>query len=121
MQHLKNPKIDEIARSSRDGEVTLFQVFRFMVAMIGTHMEDISTFTAGMSEHVIFDVDVYGDRYILLKMIRIDRSTSSLSPREFEIVRMVARGHPNKVIAGFLISAPGPCARICAGSSRNSR
>jgi DNA-binding CsgD family transcriptional regulator len=103
MQQLKNPGTDETVTGTRDGETTLFQVFRSMVAMIGTHTDDISTFPAnGVSEHVIFDVDVNGDRYILLKMIQMDRSTLSLSPRELEIVRMVARGHPNKVIAGFL-------------------
>jgi DNA-binding CsgD family transcriptional regulator len=54
------------------------------------------------SEEVIGDVEVNGSRYLLVRLPRSNESPVSLSPREQEIVRMVAQGHPNKVIAAVL-------------------
>jgi DNA-binding CsgD family transcriptional regulator len=54
------------------------------------------------SEQVLFDIDVDGNRYVLIKTVPVERSTLSLSPREREIVRMVALGRQNKVIASVL-------------------
>lgn len=53
-------------------------------------------------EEVILDVDVDGARYLVLRLPQANRVRSVLSPREHEIVRMVSRGHPNKVIADVL-------------------
>ena len=53
-------------------------------------------------EEVLIDLDVDGYRYLLLRMPQIGRCRIRLSPREQEIVRMVAKGHPNKVIADVL-------------------
>jgi DNA-binding CsgD family transcriptional regulator len=47
---------------------------------------------ASPSEEVLVDMEVDGCRYLLIR----------ISPREHEIVRMVAKGHPNKVIADVL-------------------
>jgi DNA-binding CsgD family transcriptional regulator len=52
------------------------------------------------SEEVLVDTEVGGSRYLLVRMA--NRSRIQLSPREQEIVRMVAKGHPNKVIADVL-------------------
>jgi DNA-binding CsgD family transcriptional regulator len=52
------------------------------------------------SEEVLIDTEVNGSRYLLLRMP--NRGRIQLSPREQEIVRMVAKGHPNKVIADVL-------------------
>jgi len=54
------------------------------------------------SEEVLVDTEVDGSRYLLLRMPRPNRNRIQLSPREQEIVRMVAKGHPNKVIADVL-------------------
>ena len=54
------------------------------------------------SEEVLVDTEVDGSRYLLVRMPRSNRSRVQLSPREQEIVRMVAKGHPNKVIADVL-------------------
>ena len=43
-----------------------------------------------------------GSRYLLLRIPKPNRVRIQLSPREQEIVRMVAKGHPNKVIADVL-------------------
>ena len=54
------------------------------------------------AEQVLFDIDVDGSRYMLIRSVPVERCTLSLSPREREIVRMVAQGRPNKVIAAVL-------------------
>ena len=53
-------------------------------------------------EQVLLDAHVDGYRYLLLRMPKPRSSPVQLSPREQEIVRMVAKGHPNKVIADVL-------------------
>jgi DNA-binding CsgD family transcriptional regulator len=54
------------------------------------------------TEEILFDVDVDGARYLLVRLPVPDRPQVQLSPREQEIVRMVAQGHPNKIIADVL-------------------
>lgn len=54
------------------------------------------------TEQVISDVEVDGFRYLLVRLPRSNQASVTLSPREQEIVRMVAQGHPNKVIAAVL-------------------
>lgn len=54
------------------------------------------------SEEVLVDTEVDGYRYLLVRMPLPDHGPVRLSPRELEIVRMVAKGHPNKVIADVL-------------------
>jgi DNA-binding CsgD family transcriptional regulator len=54
------------------------------------------------SEEVLVDAEVDGSRYLLVRMPKPSSSRIRLSPREQEIVRMVAKGHPNKVIADVL-------------------
>jgi len=67
----------------------------------------------GAGEQVVFDVDVDGSRYILIKTVSLERKVHALSPREREIVRMVALGHQNKVIAAVLnISSWTVCTHV---------
>ena len=54
------------------------------------------------SEEIVFDTEVGGVRYLLVRLPKVTRGAAVLSPREQEIVRMVAKGHPNKAIAGVL-------------------
>jgi two-component system nitrate/nitrite response regulator NarL len=54
------------------------------------------------TEEVLVDTEVDGFRYLLVRMPNPGRNRVQLSPREQEIVRMVAKGHPNKVIADVL-------------------
>ena len=56
----------------------------------------------GTTEEILIDTEVNGSRYLLVRMPKLNRSRVQLSPREQEIVRMVAKGHPNKVIADVL-------------------
>jgi DNA-binding CsgD family transcriptional regulator len=54
------------------------------------------------SECVLMDQDIGGRRYLLVRLPAAARNAYCLSPRELEIVRLVAEGHPNKVIAAVL-------------------
>jgi DNA-binding CsgD family transcriptional regulator len=53
-------------------------------------------------EDVLVDTELDGCRYLLVRLPKATHARVALSPREKEIVRMVAQGHPNKVIAGVL-------------------
>jgi DNA-binding CsgD family transcriptional regulator len=68
---------------------------------------------AGVNEHVVADIDLDGARYLLIRMPAVEPMRAMLSPREFEIVRMVAQGYQNKIIAGILnISTWTVCAHV---------
>jgi len=65
------------------------------------------------AEEVLLDTEIDGFRYLLLRMPRPAQGRIRLSPREQEIVRMVAKGHPNKVIGDVLnISAWTVCTHL---------
>jgi DNA-binding CsgD family transcriptional regulator len=53
-------------------------------------------------EEIVIDTEVDGARYLLVRLPEPTRVPISLSPREQEIVQMVAKGYPNKTIAGVL-------------------
>jgi DNA-binding CsgD family transcriptional regulator len=80
---------------------------------------------ASTCEEVLVDVDVDGARYLLVRMPLVPGARAQLSPREQEIVRMVAQGHSNKIIADVLgISSWTVCThlrRIFAKLSVGSR
>ena len=54
------------------------------------------------AERVIFDTEVDGVRCLLIRSPSTATPRISLSPREQEIARMVAKGFPNKTIASVL-------------------
>jgi DNA-binding CsgD family transcriptional regulator len=60
------------------------------------------SFADSSAEEVLVDTEVDGVRYLLVRMRRTGANRIQLSPREQEVVRMVAKGHPNKVIADVL-------------------
>jgi DNA-binding CsgD family transcriptional regulator len=57
---------------------------------------------AGPDRAVLLDVEVDGMRYRLVRSEANVPPPAMLSPREQEICRMVAQGHPNKTIAAVL-------------------
>ena len=59
---------------------------------------------ASGSNEVLLDVNLDGLRITVLRERRSDpeRRRAILSPREYEIARMVAKGYPNKTIASVL-------------------
>jgi two-component system nitrate/nitrite response regulator NarL len=54
------------------------------------------------SEVVLFDCKVDGVRCLLLRELPAEEPSVTFSPREREIARMIAKGLPNKTIAGVL-------------------
>ena len=54
-------------------------------------------------DEIVLDIELDdGYRYLLVRTLKPSRAAVELSPREKEIVRMVAQGHPNKIIADVL-------------------
>jgi DNA-binding CsgD family transcriptional regulator len=53
-------------------------------------------------EEIILDLEVDGARYLLVRLPKPLQVPVQLSPREREIVRLVAQGHSNKIIAAVL-------------------
>ncbi len=72
-----------------------------LIDRIKTHARSESK-ASEVSEEVLVDTEVDGCRYLLIRMPKPEGAGVRLSPREQEIVRMVAKGHPNKVIADVL-------------------
>lgn len=79
----------------------LCQMVRSLLALSRPQPAEINT-AMSSPNRVVVDVEVDGSRYLLIKTLPMDHHGASLSPREREIVRMVALGHPNKVIAAVL-------------------
>jgi DNA-binding CsgD family transcriptional regulator len=73
-------------------------LLRALIGIVGDTPERIDD----CSDQVLMDTDCDGQRYLLIRMPGIERNAAPLSPREIEIVRLVAEGHPNKVIANVL-------------------
>jgi DNA-binding CsgD family transcriptional regulator len=80
------------------------EVVRTLVELIGRvgGVEPLESDRGNPSEEILVDTEIFGSRYLLVRMPMPTSSRIRLSPREQEIVRMVAKGHPNKVIADVL-------------------
>jgi len=85
------------------GHTSLDAMVRTLVELIARTRKEQNDFKGtNFSEEVLVDTEVDGSRYLLVRMPKPNCSRIQLSPREQEIVKMVARGHPNKVIADVL-------------------
>ena len=78
------------------------EMIRALVDLIDKADAEMGLNAASTSEEVLIDREVNGSRYLLVRMPPPKGKPVQLSPREQEIVRMVAKGHPNKVIADVL-------------------
>jgi DNA-binding CsgD family transcriptional regulator len=72
---------------------------RRLVSVIIGEVQASAAGRSGRADLVILDIEVDGVRCLLL---RVPEAQAALSPREFEIARMVAKGYPNKTIASVL-------------------
>lgn len=54
------------------------------------------------NEQVVLDIEVDSSRYLFIRLPKPTQQAVQLSPREQEIVRLVALGHSNKIIADVL-------------------
>jgi DNA-binding NarL/FixJ family response regulator len=99
-----NPTLVTIEAPDESPRSHVDEILRNLVVLIekvSAPTEDDS-FIDNSAEAVLVDTEVDGCRYILLRMSSPNHTRIRLSPREQEIVRMVAKGHPNKVIADVL-------------------
>ena len=93
------------ALSARRVSDTPAELIRKLISQaLALHVEGCTELPDGGSptEEIILDMDVGGSRYLLVRLPKEERLHVQLSPREQEIVRMVARGHSTKIIAGVL-------------------
>ncbi|MBZ5613244.1 MAG: LuxR C-terminal-related transcriptional regulator [Acidobacteriia bacterium] len=106
-----SPALTETAREARSHPVD--EVIRTLVGLLEAGSEVGTIDRSPHREQVLLDAEVGGCRYLLVRLPRSEHSPIRLSPREQEIVRMVANGHPNKVIADVLgISTWTVCAHL---------
>jgi DNA-binding CsgD family transcriptional regulator len=81
----------------------LEKLIRELIGQITKDSEpSLQTSQSRVHEEIIIDTVVDGERYLLIRMSVPTTGFKSLTPREQEIVRMVAKGYPNKTIAGVL-------------------
>jgi DNA-binding CsgD family transcriptional regulator len=73
-----------------------------LVSLLGKQNAALEGRSDLIPEEIILDRTVDAVRYLLIRMPPATPGHAPLSPREHEIVRMVADGHPTKVIAGVL-------------------
>jgi DNA-binding CsgD family transcriptional regulator len=99
-----SPTLVAMERPAEAAENGVNDVIRTLTELIETVSRGRGTIepSGNPAEEVLVDTEVDGARYLLVRMRRLGCSRIQLSPREQEIVRMVAKGHPNKVIADVL-------------------
>jgi DNA-binding CsgD family transcriptional regulator len=78
------------------------QLIRQLVGLLGEQNETHEGRNGFIPEEIILDRTVGAVRYLLIRMPSAKQCHAPLSPREHEVVRMVADGHPTKVIADVL-------------------
>jgi DNA-binding CsgD family transcriptional regulator len=91
--------------ASRPDSPTAGELFKLLVSHLPSSSSSDKQSSGGPAhetDEVVLDAEIDGFHYFLVKAPKSTRPQISLSPREKEIVRMVAQGHPNKVIAGVL-------------------
>jgi DNA-binding CsgD family transcriptional regulator len=97
---MADPSSSAVVRSSDDKLADLeAQVRRLVSDSFGLEPQAAAEHETSRADLVILDVEMDGVRCLLL---RIPEAHTSLSPRELEIARMVAKGYPNKTIASVL-------------------
>jgi two-component system nitrate/nitrite response regulator NarL len=107
--------LEESKRVAQSECSPLAEAFRSLLSLLErTDRLDVEGSANGnQTEQVLVDTEVDGNRYLVIRMPRSLYNRVQLSPREQEIVRMVAQGHPNKVIADVLnISAWTVCTHL---------
>ena len=98
------PALIAIERSQDNAPQSISEALRALLAVLEKKTADLPRepyASNSPAEEVLVDTEVDGCRYLVVRMPPA-RNRIQLSPREQEIVRMVAKGHPNKVIADVL-------------------
>lgn len=96
------PKNAKSVRKSDEGTEPVEQLIHQLVGLLCKQKVTLEGRNGPIPEEIILDRIVDAVRYLLIRMPPATADHAPLSPREHEIVRMVADGHPTKVIAGVL-------------------
>jgi DNA-binding CsgD family transcriptional regulator len=99
-----SPTLVQMELPAEAAEIGVDEVIRTLTELIEIVSRGRGTVepSGNSAEEVLVDIELEGSRYLLVRMRRPVHNRIQLSPREQEIVRMVAKGHPNKVIADVL-------------------
>jgi DNA-binding CsgD family transcriptional regulator len=99
-----SPTLIAIEPPAEAADSSVEEVIRTLTGLIEivSHGRGAIESSGSGAEEVLVDTEVDGARYLLIRMRGLGCSRIQLSPREQEIVRLVAKGHPNKVIADVL-------------------
>src|ERR1700678_3181607 len=99
-----SPVLVEIDFPTESAQAPAYEVVRTLAELIErvSAAESSKHGRDNPSEEVLVDTEIDGSRYLLMRMPKPSSARIRLSPREQEIVRMVAKGHPNKIIADVL-------------------
>jgi DNA-binding NarL/FixJ family response regulator len=96
-------KLSANLRLQSDKQPSLDELIRQLIGQITTGSESsLPASQSRVGEEIVVDTVVDGARYLVIRMSVPATAFKSLTPREQEIVRMVAKGYPNKTIAGVL-------------------
>jgi len=92
------------AASARTRATGTAQLIRRLVAQTASSPKPATSPSSGdlKNQDLLFQDEVDGVRCLLIRVGPTDKPPISLSPREQEIVRMIAKGYPNKTIADVL-------------------
>jgi DNA-binding CsgD family transcriptional regulator len=96
------PKSGGTAQYMAKGFESKENLIRHLVGAIGKAEPFLEVCEVCAAEEIILDTNVDGVRYLLVRMPVPIPAHVLLSPREQEIVRMVAKGYPTKAIARVL-------------------
>ena len=92
---------------------SLEALIRKLVAQARNGSETCAEVSNDRKGQVIIDAEVDGVRCLLTRLEKSPPPRISLSPRECEIARMIAKGYPNKTIAAVLeISSWTVCTHV---------
>lgn len=99
-----SPALLAMEAPAETGSCRVDEIIRTLTGLIESvsREREMAEPSGNHAEEVLVDMEVDGARYLLVRMRRPGTGRIQLSPREQEIVRMVAKGHPNKVIADVL-------------------
>jgi DNA-binding CsgD family transcriptional regulator len=93
-------------------QALLQQVIEYILAGSAGASPRVLRRTTELIEQVVFETEVAGVQYYLVRSIPLQTSHVNLSPRELAIARLIAKGLPNKCIGDILEISPWTVATL---------
>jgi two-component system, NarL family, nitrate/nitrite response regulator NarL len=102
LQTSPQSKNDRSAPETNEQSEQVAELICQLISLLGHQNIALEARDDFLPGEIILDQTVDAVRYLLIRMPPATPSHAPLSPREREIVRLVANGHPTKVIADVL-------------------